>query len=73
MATSSAEEAERPRVAHHQTASCPEKSERERRERRGEIEGDDVATLTCEAHVDSTRTQLSHRIKSGSIPPEHLK
>uniref|UniRef100_A0A0D3GEC9 Uncharacterized protein n=1 Tax=Oryza barthii TaxID=65489 RepID=A0A0D3GEC9_9ORYZ len=49
-----------------------EKCARER-ERGGERQGDDVATLTCGAHVGPMLTQLSRRTKQGSKPPKYPK
>uniref|UniRef100_A0A0E0PNY6 SLC26A/SulP transporter domain-containing protein n=1 Tax=Oryza rufipogon TaxID=4529 RepID=A0A0E0PNY6_ORYRU len=45
-----------------------ERGEKRARERGGEREDDDVATLTCGAHVGLTLTQLTRRIKPGSKP-----
>nr|AAT01363.1 unknown protein [Oryza sativa Japonica Group]BAG98896.1 unnamed protein product [Oryza sativa Japonica Group] len=49
-----------------------ERGEKRARERGGEREDDDVATLTCGAHVGLTLTQLTRRIKPGSKPPKNL-
>uniref|UniRef100_I1Q0S1 Uncharacterized protein n=1 Tax=Oryza glaberrima TaxID=4538 RepID=I1Q0S1_ORYGL len=42
-----------------------ERGEKVERERGGERQGDDVATLTCGAHVGPMLTQLSRRTKQG--------